>query len=531
MKNHQILLKQLQSYTKYSSNKTSRNNSNNHLQKKTNQIKSAIISRKPSNSKVINNNFTYSHIIIHFMNKNLIKHNSTPEKYNKHVITNIIFDEKKHCVSDYKNYLIWDETAEFLKRYYNSNEATYRIPKISSYYEKYTLFNPNHFASTYSVVKIMNKLIKKKRKYLEFLETNEENINNNKQEESNKQKIHSKVIKESLLRSRSLISSIDGKPNETIALSKIDNIDNSNLSFNDLIDKSTLYVNPTELTVKPKKMILKKISANKITEVSLKSKTKKINMNNYLNKIMIENSNVTQSKKMNKVINCIPYISNSTNLTTNNSIVKHNANSANKGCFFTSRKIKNKEEFGIQNKMNVNVNLNINLNINIQNKPNKANKLVLTTQKNNLKRKIVIEETNVVKLSSTNYNNHTNNNKRNTNNAGLKKTKIDYINNTYNNQKSNDNAQSHQSIRSLLSKNTKTENNPIHIPDVKRSSNNGIINKKMKQIKYRNQPLTSRGTDKDILSIDLLAKLINSQQKVIKQMKSQNTSKERKTLN
>jgi hypothetical protein len=47
---------------------------------------------------------------------NLLKHNSTPDEYNVKIINDIIYDEKKHIVSVFKDYLLLDEVSDFLKR-------------------------------------------------------------------------------------------------------------------------------------------------------------------------------------------------------------------------------------------------------------------------------------------------------------------------------------------------------------------------------------------------------------------------------
>ena len=44
---------------------------------------------------------------------NLKKYNITPEMYNKKIINDIIYDENKHIVSQFKNYLLWDENSDF----------------------------------------------------------------------------------------------------------------------------------------------------------------------------------------------------------------------------------------------------------------------------------------------------------------------------------------------------------------------------------------------------------------------------------
>ena len=120
------------------------------------------------------------------MINNLRKYNISIESYNKKIITDIIYDEKKHIVSEFKNYLLWDEMSDFLKRFYYIHESKNRLPKINNYYEKYTLFSPVYF-SLEDIIKIMLKNVKRKKKYLEMIEENEDNIIDNKKENENKE--------------------------------------------------------------------------------------------------------------------------------------------------------------------------------------------------------------------------------------------------------------------------------------------------------------------------------------------------------
>ncbi len=46
--------------------------------------------------------------------RNLIKYNSDETQYNIKVINDLMYDEKKHIVSVFKEYLILDDIAEFL---------------------------------------------------------------------------------------------------------------------------------------------------------------------------------------------------------------------------------------------------------------------------------------------------------------------------------------------------------------------------------------------------------------------------------
>ena len=95
---------------------------------------------------------------------NLKKYNISAEICNKYIINDIIFDHRNHIVAVFKNYLLWDETSEFLKRYYTKRDIVGRLPKISEYYVQYTLFTPNYLANDGLLIIIMIKWIKRKKK-------------------------------------------------------------------------------------------------------------------------------------------------------------------------------------------------------------------------------------------------------------------------------------------------------------------------------------------------------------------------------
>ena len=96
------------------------------------------------------------------MVNNIRKYNISKESYNKKIINDIIYDEKKHIVSVLKDYIIEDGGNDFLKRFYYKHESINRLPKITGYYEKYTLFSPIYFHME-DIVKIMLKNVKKKK--------------------------------------------------------------------------------------------------------------------------------------------------------------------------------------------------------------------------------------------------------------------------------------------------------------------------------------------------------------------------------
>jgi hypothetical protein len=64
--------------------------------------------------------------------------------YNAKIINEIIYNETTHVVSVFKDYLIFDDVSEFLKRYYNKSEAVERLPKMFEFYENYSNVFPNY---------------------------------------------------------------------------------------------------------------------------------------------------------------------------------------------------------------------------------------------------------------------------------------------------------------------------------------------------------------------------------------------------
>ena len=64
--------------------------------------------------------------------------------YNVKIVNDIIYNEATHIVSTFKDYLIYDDVSEFLKRSYTTTEAKARLPKIYEFYEKYSKVFPNY---------------------------------------------------------------------------------------------------------------------------------------------------------------------------------------------------------------------------------------------------------------------------------------------------------------------------------------------------------------------------------------------------
>jgi hypothetical protein len=69
---------------------------------------------------------------------------TSTSQYNVKVINDIIYNEATHLVSIFKDYLIYDDVSEFMKRYYAQFESLRRLPKVYSFYDKFAKVFPNY---------------------------------------------------------------------------------------------------------------------------------------------------------------------------------------------------------------------------------------------------------------------------------------------------------------------------------------------------------------------------------------------------
>lgn len=72
------------------------------------------------------------------------KYLTSKEYYNTKIINDIIYNENTHVVSIFKDYLIYDDISEFLKRQYKKSECASRLPKVIQFYETYSKVFPNY---------------------------------------------------------------------------------------------------------------------------------------------------------------------------------------------------------------------------------------------------------------------------------------------------------------------------------------------------------------------------------------------------
>jgi hypothetical protein len=73
-----------------------------------------------------------------------LKYLTSREYYNTKIVNDVIYNENTHIVSVFKDYLIFDDVSEFLKRQYDAAEAKKRLPKVIEFYETYSKVFPNY---------------------------------------------------------------------------------------------------------------------------------------------------------------------------------------------------------------------------------------------------------------------------------------------------------------------------------------------------------------------------------------------------
>ena len=140
------------------------------------------------------------------INNNLYKkHCNDANKYNKTLISRIIFNQKYHFVSLFKEILIFDDPGEFFKRFYSLEESLYKIKTYCDFYEKNSKIFPNYIVLPES--KFIFKNIKKKQKMLdninEINNKNSINLNKEKSDKKNSDTIFSNTIINSILSEKS----------------------------------------------------------------------------------------------------------------------------------------------------------------------------------------------------------------------------------------------------------------------------------------------------------------------------------------
>ena len=277
-------------------------------------------------------------LLYKIISQNLKKYNKLSNELNKEIIHNIVFDEKKRIVSIFKDYLLWDETSEFLKRYYKLKESSSRIPNICEYYENYTLFAPIYYSNEFPITKIMIKYTTRKKKYLEYIEEHEDDFKkNNKKNKKKRKENFEPLIKSELIKTVNTI-------NNTAQTIELTQYKEEKMSFSEIFDELSSTIN-----LKKDKMY------------NIKNKIKNFKQNKkFINnkKLQFESSDLSKPSIINNI--------SKTNEKNHNNI--------------NIKKLHLKMPKVKELKLNLNnIYLNTNTNLNFDNLKRNSNNIVLTT--------------------------------------------------------------------------------------------------------------------------------------------------------
>ena len=111
------------------------------------RLKALLSGNSPQITKIetvdeIKTTFTNSNEVIR--NNLEQKYLTSKEYYNTKIVNDIIYNENTNVVSVFKDYLIFDDVSEFLKRQYKRHEAVSRLPKVVAFYDTYSKVFPNY---------------------------------------------------------------------------------------------------------------------------------------------------------------------------------------------------------------------------------------------------------------------------------------------------------------------------------------------------------------------------------------------------
>jgi hypothetical protein len=57
-----------------------------------------------------------------------------------------MYNEPRHIVTVFKDYLIYDDFSEYLKRFYFKTESRQRLPRVFEFYSSYSKLFPSFVA-------------------------------------------------------------------------------------------------------------------------------------------------------------------------------------------------------------------------------------------------------------------------------------------------------------------------------------------------------------------------------------------------
>ena len=257
------------------------------------QIKSQFLEFKKDKYNTINNikrsNLTTQAIITKIFKKFNKKYNVMPKRFNLTIIDNIIFNEKSHIVSIFKDLLINYDFNDFLKRFYTKKESSIRLPKYFEYYNLYSKIFPNYTSIPEGKYFYIN--IQKKQRMIDL----QENLENEKSKEKKMKKVKKKeninVFNTSVI--NSILNRTNKEEMEMLFDINFENINEEENKFLKKINKLINNINSYEI---------KEMKEDFYIDYNYESKNdKKNNKNEIISPLMNININYINFNKFNDV--------------------------------------------------------------------------------------------------------------------------------------------------------------------------------------------------------------------------------------
>ncbi len=289
------------------------------------------------------------------INKSLMeKYLSIKYSYN-YINTNyLIFNEKCSIVSKFKDFLIFDDSTEFFRRYYIQQESIIRLKKILLFYETYSKLFPNYLSLPES--SYLYKNIRRKQKMIDAVNEIK------KEEEENRRLI---VIKKNSNMNENNIEVFTTEINEDIQnynpsltreLEDNSFVNNASVSIyskklneNSFLNesKNDIFINESNISIEK---ILNIMNESRIYTKDLKDRILIEENIKKKNQIKRENQYLISPKKAKKFISKINSNENNFSLNSKNSIEPINLNKVISTLTSTS---KNKKNYIINNYQNI----------------------------------------------------------------------------------------------------------------------------------------------------------------------------------
>jgi hypothetical protein len=228
---------------------------------------------------------------------------SQEHNYNIYTINNILSNNKSLVVSKFKEFLLYDDASEFLKRFYQLKEIGPRLKKLYYYFHKYVLIQPNYCLLNES--KYMLSHYYRKQMVINKQQKNRHNKNNNQNSspiktETDKKFFNNTIYDEILNQSESFMNILFGmdvpkKKNENDIDKENDKSIDEIYQFIKLIDKSEKKKIMGKRKINVEKLLIPSNSTYNLKNIHIRKPNNFINSTyskiNVDSKTIINNSN------------------------------------------------------------------------------------------------------------------------------------------------------------------------------------------------------------------------------------------------